>query len=251
MKLKVLGSSSKGNCYILETPSGSLLIEAGLPWSSIQQGLDFDLSNVVGCLVTHEHKDHCKAVQEVMKAGIDCYMSVGTCNALGLEHWACNTYRLGFAKSEVQFPIVDFIILPFSSEHDASDPLGYLIQYKPTGEKLLFLTDSYYSKYTFVNLAYILIECNYIKETLDANIEAGYVDERMKPRLLQSHFSLEHVKEFLQANDLSNVREIMLLHLSSMNSDSTRMIREIKEITGITPKIAESGLEVDLELYPY
>lgn len=247
MKLKVLGSSSKGNSYILSTPTGSLLIECGLPFKELQKGLDFDLSNVVGCLVTHEHKDHCKAVKEVTLAGIDCYMSMGTLKTM--EYM--NSHRLMPVISGVQFDINDFTILPFDTEHDCEQSLGYLIFYRPTKERLLFLTDSYYCKYTFSGLNYIMLECNYIKETLDANIEAGYVDERMKPRLLQSHFSLANVKKFLQANDLSNVREIILLHLSSMNSDSSRMIREIKEITGITPKIAESGLEVDLDLYPY
>lgn len=247
MNLRVLGSSSKGNCYLLSSPTGTLIIECGMSFKDIQKGLDFDLSNVVGCLISHEHKDHSKAILDVMQAGIDCYFSKGTQNSLGLN----DSHRLNNVYSQQQCRIHDFSILPFDVQHDAAGPLGFLIQYKPTGEKLLFLTDSYYSKYTFANLAYILIECNYIKETLDTNIEVGLIDERMKPRLLQSHFSLEHVKEFLQANDLSQVREIILLHLSSMNSDSLRMIREIKEITGITPKIAESGLEVDLDLYPY
>lgn len=35
------------------------------------------------------------------------------------------------------------------------------------------------------------------------------------------------------------------------DTDATRMIREIKEATGITPKTATPGLEVELELYPY
>jgi phosphoribosyl 1,2-cyclic phosphodiesterase len=249
MKLKVLGSSSKGNCYILESPTGSLLIEAGLPWKEIQKGIDFDLRDVVGCLVSHEHKDHCKAIQDVMWAGITAVMSDGTAKALNAyEHMF---YRAQAVKSGQQFTIEDFIIVAFDTEHDAVEPLGYLIQYKPTKEKLLFLTDSYYSKYTFKSLNYIMLECNYIKETLDANIAAGYVDERMKPRLLQSHFSLEHVKEFLQANDLSQCREIILLHLSSQNSDASQMVKEIKELTGITSKIAEPGLAVELELYPY
>ncbi len=247
MKLKVLGSSSKGNCYILESPTGSLLIECGLPWKMIQKGLDFDLSNVVGVIISHEHKDHSRAVLDIIRAGIDVYASEGTQNSLGLR----DTYRLNNVHSQQKCRICDFIVLPFDTEHDATEPLGYLIQYRPTGEKLLFLTDSYYSKYTFKGLNYIMIEANYIKETLDANIAAGYVDERMKPRLLKSHFSLEHVIEFLQANDLSQCREIILLHLSDANSDSARMIREIKEATGITPKIATPGLEVDLDLYPY
>jgi phosphoribosyl 1,2-cyclic phosphodiesterase len=249
MKLKVLGSSSKGNCYILSTPTGSLVIEAGLSWPQIQKGLDFNLSNVVGALVTHEHKDHSKSVEDIMNAGIDCYMSSGTAYSLSLIPIP---HRLHIVSdTEDPFRVGHLIIKPFATQHDATEPYGYYIVYGPTGERALFLTDSYYCKYTFKGLNYIMLECNYIKETLDTNIADGYIDERMKPRLLQSHFSLKHVKEFLQANDLSQCREIILLHLSSQNSDEARMIREIKDVTGITPKIATPGLEVDLELYPY
>ena len=249
MKLKVLGSSSKGNCYILSSPTGSLVIEAGLPWKIIQKGLEFKLSNVVGAILSHEHKDHSGAVLDVIKAGVDCYMSSGTAYSLSLIPVP---HRLHIVSdSEDPFVVGDFIIKPFAIQHDAIEPYGYFIIYKPTGEHTLFLTDSYYSKYVFAGLNYIMLECNYIKDTLDANIAAGLIDERMKPRLLQSHFSLDHVIEFLQANDLSQCREIILLHLSSQNADSARMIREIKEATGITPKIAAPGLEVNLELYPY
>jgi phosphoribosyl 1,2-cyclic phosphodiesterase len=247
MKLKVLGSSSKGNCYLLKSPTGSLVVEAGLPWKQIQQGLNFDLSNVVGAIISHEHKDHSGSVLDLIKAGIDVYTSEGTQNSLGLR----DTYRLNNVYSQQKCRICDFTVLPFDIQHDCKGGLGYLIQYKPTGYKTLFLTDSYYCKYRFNELNAILIECNYIKDTLDANIEAGLIDERIKPRLLQSHFSLEHVKKFLQANDLSQCREIILLHLSSQNSDAARMIKEIKEVTGITPKIATPGLEVELNLYPY
>jgi phosphoribosyl 1,2-cyclic phosphodiesterase len=55
MKLKVLASGSKGNCYLLSTPTGILLIEAGIPWKQIQKGLNFDLREVVACLISHEH----------------------------------------------------------------------------------------------------------------------------------------------------------------------------------------------------
>ncbi|HHX63154.1 MAG TPA: MBL fold metallo-hydrolase [Epulopiscium sp.] len=246
MKLKVLGSSSKGNCYILESPTGSLLLEVGIPWKEIQQGLDYDLSKVVGALVTHEHKDHSKAVSDVMKAGIDVYMSGGT-----MDLWPIYNHRMNLIRAGKQVTIADFNIMPFTTEHDANEPLGFLIQYKPTEEKLLFLTDSYYCKYKFKGLNYIAVECNYIKETLDQNIEDGYINEASKPRLLKSHFSLENVKKFLKANDLSECRSITLLHLSDRNSDSRQMVREIEELTGIKPKVAEKGLSVDLQLYPY
>lgn len=214
----------------------------------IQKGLNFDLKHILACLISHEHMDHCKAAKDVMDAGIDTYMSTGTAKALGVygKH-----YRLCLMSAGIRNWIQGFVIYPFDIQHDAQEPLGFLIQYKPTGEKLLYLTDSFYSKYRFVGLNYILIECNYIKETLDANIEAGLIDEAQKLRLLKSHFSLEHVKQFLKANDLSECRKIILLHLSNSNSDAARMVQEIQELTGIDTVAAEAGQIISLELFPY
>lgn len=55
MKLKILASGSKGNCYVLSTPTGSLLLDAGIPFREIQKGLNFNLKEVVGALISHEH----------------------------------------------------------------------------------------------------------------------------------------------------------------------------------------------------
>jgi pentose-5-phosphate-3-epimerase len=73
----------------------------------------------------------------------------------------------------------------------------------------------------------------------------------MKPRLLQSHFSLENVKGFLKANDLSHCSKIILIHLSAANSHAERMVREIRELTGIETVVADPGLELELNQYPY
>lgn len=247
MKLRVLSSGSSGNCYILSSNTGRLILDCGLPWPQIQRGLDYDLSDVIGCLVSHEHKDHCKGVKEASLAGIDCYMSMGTAQQME----SVKNYRLKPVISGMQFDVGNFSVIPFDTQHDSEQPLGFLVQYQPTGEKLLYLTDSYYCKYRFNRLNYILIECNYIKETLDANIEAGLIDPAMKPRLLQSHFSLENVKGFLKANNLSQCRKIILIHLSAANSHAERMVREIQELTGIETVVADSGLVVELEMYPY
>lgn len=245
MKIKILASGSSGNSYILQSPTGTLIIECGIRYKDILQGLDFNLGEVVGCLVSHSHRDHSKSAKALTNAGIDLYAMKDTTDAIGLQG-----HRIINVEPLKQFKVGDFNILPFSIEHDVPG-LGYLIQYKPTNERLLFITDSYYCKYKFKDINYLLIECNYIKETLDQNIEAGYINEAMKPRLLQSHFSLGNVKEFLKANDLSECREIVLLHLSDRNSDSKQMVREIEELTGITPKVADKGLEISLDLFPY
>ena len=232
MDIKVLASGSSGNCYYVSDGDSPVLIECGLPWKQIQQGIGFRTSELAGCLISHEHKDHCRAVQDIMKAGIDCYMSQGTAEALGISG-----HRLHIIKAKQQFRIGTWTILPFETQHDAAEPLGFLLANK-TGEKLLYATDTYYIRYRFQGLTHIAVECNYSLDILRANVEAGLVEPALKSRILKSHFSLENVKQFLRANDLSRVREIWLLHLSEQNSCEKRFKEEVQKITGKPTYIA-------------
>ena len=226
MDIKVLASGSSGNCYYVSDGDSPVLIECGLPWKQIQQGIGFRTSELAGCLISHEHKDHCRAVQDIMKAGIDCYMSQGTVEALDVTG-----HRLHIIQAKQQFQVGTWAILPFDTQHDAIEPLGFLLV-NQAGDKLLYATDTYYLKYKFRGLTHILVECNYALDILQKNVAAGLVPAAVKDRVLRSHFSLENVKEFLKANDLSKVREIWLLHLSDDNSDADRFKREIQELTG-------------------
>lgn len=55
MKLKVLGSGSSGNCYILENDTEALIIEAGVPFMEVKKALDFNISKIQGVVISHEH----------------------------------------------------------------------------------------------------------------------------------------------------------------------------------------------------
>lgn len=226
INITALASGSKGNCYRVTDGHTPLLLECGINYRDIQKGFNFRMSEVAGCLITHEHGDHCKAIKDVLKAGIDCYMSEGTAEALGVTH-----HRMKTVQGQQQFTIGTWTILPFDVQHDVSEPLGFLLA-NQTGEKLLFATDTYYIKYRFSGLSHIMVECNYSMEILNQNILDGSVPPVMKKRLMHSHFSLENVKEFLKANNLSQVQEIWLLHLSDSNSDETLFKNEIQALTG-------------------
>jgi len=221
-----LASGSRGNCYRVTDGRTPLLLECGIPFREIQKGLKFRVSEIAGCLVTHEHQDHCKATKDIMKAGIDCYMSQGTSEVLGVSG-----HRVNSVQAKQQFRIGTWTILPFETQHDAAEPLGFLLA-NQDGDKLLYATDTFYIRYRFQGLTHIAVECNYSLVILRANVEAGLVEPALKSRILKSHFSLENVKRFLQANDLSKVQEIWLLHLSDGNSDEARFKREIQELTG-------------------
>ena len=55
MEIKVIGTGSSGNCYLVSDGSSKILIECGLPMKKIKEGVEFNLSNVAGCLISHSH----------------------------------------------------------------------------------------------------------------------------------------------------------------------------------------------------
>ena len=83
-----------------------------------------------------------------------------------------------------------------------------------------------------------MIECNYALDILNENVKNGRIGAFLKNRVLKSHFSLENVKEFIKATDLSELKEVWLLHLSDSNSNAERFKKEIQAITGTPVYIA-------------
>ena len=56
--IKVLSSNSQGNSYVIKSSTETLLLEARIPFKNIKKELNFDLSNIIGCIYTHSHSDH-------------------------------------------------------------------------------------------------------------------------------------------------------------------------------------------------
>lgn len=224
--IQTLATGSKGNCYHITDGHTPLLLECGIKFKEIQRKLNFKTSDLAGCLITHEHKDHCGGMNEVLKAGIDCYMSPGTKEAIGIKH-----HRVHGVPVKQPFKIGTWTILPFDVQHDVSEPFGFLLA-NTAGDKLLFATDTYYIKYRFQGLTHLMLECNYSLKKLQENLENDRIHKSMKSRVMRSHFSLENVLEFLKANDLSKLQEIWLLHLSDSNSDEQLIRNEVSKVTG-------------------
>lgn len=249
MKLHVLGSSSSGNCYLFQSKkTGEVLaVEAGVKFNKVKKALDFNLNSIVGCIVSHEHGDHAKCVGDFINACIPCYMSQGTKHALGFSssYWA-----KGLLPFE-QVVINGFRVIPFPIQHDAAEPYGYLIRHEECGT-VLFATDTYFLKYKFPGLNNVMLECNYSKEILDANFTAGHIDKKRYERTIKSHMSYDNCLLTLQANDLSQVCKIVLLHLSDNNSNVSKFVDGIGslypeiEVTAATP-----GLSLTLNSHPY
>lgn len=239
MQIEVLGTGSSGNCYKLEIGRATLLLECGLPFKVIQRKLGFKLSDINACLVTHEHMDHAKAVKDLMRAGVDCYMTKGTAEALKVKGHRLNTFRKDDKGQGYCWKFFSNIqILPFEAVHDVAEPVSYFIKATDDKESMVFVTDTAYLKYQLPKCDVLMIECNYVKSKLDENVEQGKINTSLRNRIVRNHLSLETLVEALQAANLKRLKKIYLLHLSDSNSDEELIKRTIQEITGVEVVIA-------------
>jgi phosphoribosyl 1,2-cyclic phosphodiesterase len=228
-----LSSSSKGNCYIVESHGvAPLLLECGIPIKAIREKLNFSLSGLAGCLISHEHGDHSKAAKDLLKAGVDVWTSEETAEALEIR----THHRTNILRADNQECIGEWAVLPFDLHHDVPTH-GFLIG-SPNFEKLLFIPDTSYIRNRFEGVNIIAIECNYIADRLSHNIQSGAIPQAVGRRVRRNHMSLDTVIGMLKANDLSRCREIWLLHLSDANSDESAMLKRVQEETGIATYIA-------------
>lgn len=227
MRITIIASGSSGNAYRVSDGNTALLLDAGVPLGRIQQALNFRVRDLSGCLITHSHGDHSKAAGDLAKAGINIYTSKGTIDACKLTG-----HRIKQVSALQETSIGTFTVLPFDIQHDAPEPLGFLLTSTATGEKLLYFTDTYYLKYRFDGLTHIMGECNYSMDIVEQSVRNGYIPVELVPRLVKSHMSLEHFLDLLKANDLRKVRQIYLLHLSNNNSDAERFKAAVQRLTG-------------------
>lgn len=246
MRLKIVNTGSAGNCYLFEaSDKQTLIVEVGVNFLDIKKAVNFNLGYIVGALVTHEHGDHAKALGDVVKAGIPAFASNGTITASGIIH-----HRITEIKAHKAFKIGAFQIYPFDVNHDAKEPLGFVISHPECGN-VLFITDTYYVGYKFENINNILIEANFsesiVAEKRAMNDSKAFVYDRV----LRSHMSIETCRTYLNSMDLKAVNQIVLIHLSNGNSHAKEFKKEIELSTGKDVWIADKGLEIELNKTPF
>jgi phosphoribosyl 1,2-cyclic phosphodiesterase len=220
MKIKVFGSGSKGNGYLIDD---TLLIEVGTNSRDVFQYINYDIEKIKAVLITHSHIDHAKYVKDWVKLNISIYATQGTFEELNLS----NKHNLNVMKYNMIYQIENYVIYVFETHHDTKEPCGFVVINNNTKEKLLFATDTYYIQEKFKNLDYMLIECNYIEKIIE-----NYKEDDISKikRLYASHMSLENLELYLNNSDISNLKNVMLIHLSDSNSNEKQMIDTVKKI---------------------
>jgi phosphoribosyl 1,2-cyclic phosphodiesterase len=219
-----IASGSSGNCILVGSEQGNVLVDVGISKKRIEEGLQrFDVSpkEVDGILITHEHSDHIQGLgvftrkyavpvygtKETLRGILQC----GKCGALDSD-------LFHEINADVPFTIKDMTINPFRISHDALNPVAYRIASE--GREVAVATDmGTYDDYTISNLTgldALLLEANHDVHML----EVGGYPYQLKRRILgnRGHLSNETSGKLLDRLLHNNLKKIFLGHLSKENN---------------------------------
>lgn len=220
MKIKVLATGSKGNCYLIEHDGKILVLDAGIPYKDIVRGTGYKPQLISGVIVTHGHTDHSYSASEMERKGFKVWRPY-------LEEGKCRHKVLGAFK-----------VLSFDVEHDGEPCVGYIIM---VGDrKVLYATDFEVIKYRFeaMGLTDMLIEVNYTDDMLSE-------DEYKYSHVLVGHAELNTTKAFIQKHESDKLQNVILVHASA-GLDTAFAEEEIRKVTKANVVTAVKGLEINL-----
>jgi phosphoribosyl 1,2-cyclic phosphodiesterase len=222
MNVYCLASSSKGNSYIIQNDTTTLLVEAGLDFNTTRSrltSLNIKTSDIDAILITHKHGDHLNK-KTVSRFNVPVISNDDVINSIdhNLKWLAAPFARL---------IIKDIKIIPFELDHDVKS-YGYIIEDMNSGNKLLFINDTEFVRWNFeaYNFKTIMIECNHMHDLIkDIPV--------YRQRSIKSHMSLYATIKTLKSLNLSATESIYLMHLSDGYSNQEIMKKEVEKATGI------------------
>lgn len=231
MRLKCLGSSSAGNCYLLTSNSGeTLILDCGISIKEIKKGLDWNIKDVVGVLCTHKHLDHSKSVKDFETMGIPVCKPYETSL---MNQFLANSY---FTVRAFDLATIDGSWTHTDANGEPCPIFGFLITHPEMG-KMLYITDCEVIKWKFKDINHILLGVNYDKDLVDTdNPKASHV--------FRGHLSIDTACDFVKANYSDSLQNVIMCHLSSENSDRDSFIKKMEKVAyGANVDAAECNKE--------
>lgn len=230
MRLKCLGSSSAGNCYLLTSDSGeTLILDCGIPIKEIKKGLDWNIRNVVGCIVSHVHSDHSKSVKDFKAMGIPVFTPY-----ISLEPMSMGRE---FKIQAFDLTTVDGRCTHTNADGSECPCFGFLITHPEMG-KMLYITDTELIKWKFKGINHILLGVNYDKDLIDRD-NTGKANH-----VFRGHLSIDTACDFVKANHSDSLQNVIMCHLSDENSDRDSFIEKMKKVAyGANVDVAERNKE--------
>ena len=225
----------------------ALLVECGLPYrGDILPAVGFDRSKIVGCIVSHSHKDHAGYLPNLLGDAVDCYMPQEL-----YERYSKSLYAYP-VKVNKPFNIDEFKVMALEAVHDV-ECCSYIVGHRNMG-LTLFVTDTGYipADLSAFKFSHIMIEANYSEDIMRRKMQEDEGNVPHYKHVMRGHMSIENVLEYLAKLDMSECEDIVLLHLSDDNSDEADFVQRVRKAY---PKVrvcaAHAGQKIDFHRKPY
>lgn len=230
MRLHCIATGSTGNCYTLTSNSvETLILDCGIPIKEIKKGLNWNIRNVVCCIVSHVHSDHSKSVKDFETMGIPVFAPY-----ISLE-----PMRIGM---EFKIQAFDLTTVDGRWTHTNADGsecpcYGFLITHPEMG-RILYITDTELIKWRFKDINHILLGVNYDKDLIDRD-NTGKANH-----VFRGHLSIDTACDFVKVNYSDSLQNVIMCHLSSENADKDLFIEKMKKVAyGANVDVAERNKE--------
>lgn len=240
-RFEILGSSSSGNCALLETEETHILIDAGFSAKRLRQMLDHlgtPIERIDGIFITHEHADHIAGLKTLTKQlNTPLFANRKTADAIQAKLDVRANWRI--FETGLMFEHGGMKIHPFAIPHDAADPVGYVFEwgepemlFNPV-HRLAWVTDLGYVpkivEQRVRDVDTLVIEANYDETLLDTN-ERRSLSLKQRVRSKQGHLSNTACLEFLEQADTPTWKTVYLGHLSKECNDVQLLQKEAEAL---------------------
>ena len=227
LRLHVLASGSKGNCAIVESDQGLVMIDNGLSRKETRarmRELGLDEQLVRGVVVTHEHGDHTKGLGVWLRAfPAPLYASRGTLAArAATRDLAANEFDPGD-----QLELASMRITAFSTSHDVENPVGLLIEGQ--NDAVGFMTDTGIMPAEAGRLLrgvrILALESNHDPALLRHGTYPLSLQERIASA--QGHLSNEQSAEAARQLVTGATEQLVAMHISQENNRPSLAVRAL------------------------
>lgn len=221
LRIGVLGSGSGGNSVVVESGPHRILIDAGFSCRELvrrMRKLDFDPSTLGALLLTHEHVDHCRGADRfARKHKLPVYATRGTLRGARLGEEAARSAVLLHSGEPCE--VSGFMIEPFTLPHDASEPVGFVVE-DPCGRRIGLVADlgcrTGLAWGRLKDLDVLLIETNHDLDMLRNGPYPWSLKQRIAGR--HGHLSNHDAADGLPELMTDRLRWVALYHLSETNN---------------------------------
>ena len=218
VKLCALGSGSRGNALVLTGGDGSaIIVDVGFSRRETHgrmRRVEVDPGTLRAALLTHEHDDHSKGCR-VFCDELNIPLCTASLTADYLRKKGKLPARVLEFEPGTDFQIGGFEVSPFLVQHDAVEPVGFVI--RRDGVKIGIATDlGDVNALAFQRLCdcdALVLESNYDRQMLRDSDRQLY----LKRRILGRHGHLDNLAALAALDRLltARTRVLLLAHLSS------------------------------------